>query len=92
MKEGSGPGLTWTPHSQDGIYAVKCLTPVERSNPEVFCTAYVALNESLGAELGFIDFRLHGGRAFLRERIAAWKSHVCGALHCNRPTSVENEQ
>ena len=77
---------------RDGIYAVKCLTPIEGSHPEFYCTAYVDLNDNIGAELTFIDFRLHGGRAFLRERIAAWKSHMCEALHCNPPTSVEDKQ
>ena len=79
-------------NSGDGIFYVECPAPIEKSHPEFYCKASVKLNDQIGAELSFIDFRLHGGRAFLRERIAAWKSHMCEALHCNPPTSVEDKQ
>lgn len=48
-----------------------------------FCEYRVPLNPHLTAVLNFIDFRLHGGRAFARERIRAFKRIMCPVFKCD---------
>jgi hypothetical protein len=65
--------------ASDGIRHIRCFTP---SNPTFYCTYYLTLSEDLQAELTFIDFRLHGGREFMRQRVDAFKKHICPMLKC----------
>lgn len=48
-----------------------------------FCEYRVPLNSHLTAAFHFVDFRLHGGRAFARERIRAFKRTMCPVFKCD---------
>ena len=78
---------SWTDYvdigAADGIQHVLCVNPPERMTPRAFCRAKIVINDRLVAEVNFIDFRLHGGRAFLQERVRAFKKHMCPILKCN---------
>ena len=67
----------------DEIRKIDCLSSTEKSNPIFYCTAEFPLNESLMARLTFLDFRIHGGRDFARERIRAFKKAFCPMLKCD---------
>lgn len=49
-----------------------------------FCEYQVPLNPHLTAVLNFVDFRLHGGRAFARQRIRAFKRIMCPVFKCDQ--------
>lgn len=67
----------------DDIRRVACTRELEKSNPVFFCTYTIVLNKNLWAELQFIDFRLHGGRPFARERIRVFKKAICPIVQCD---------
>jgi hypothetical protein len=78
---------SWTGYfddqASDGLGYVLCVNPPDRMTPRAFCKATIVINDRLIAEVDFIDFRLHGGRAFLQERVRAFKKHMCPILKCN---------
>ena len=67
----------------DDIRAIECYpNPPNRGNI-FYCNYYFALNSKLRVELKFIDFRLNGGREFVRERVRAFKKAMCPVFHCD---------
>ncbi len=67
----------------DDIRAIECYpNPPTRGNI-FYCNYYFALNSKLRVELKFIDFRLNGGREFVRERVRAFKKVMCPVFHCD---------
>jgi hypothetical protein len=78
---------SWTDYVEiratDGIQHVRCVAPPEKTHPENFCNANIVINDRLVAEVQFVDFRMHGGRRFLQERIRAFKKHICPILKCS---------
>lgn len=70
---------------KDGVEHVSCSTadPLAKHSLIAYCTYYFPLNDQLQAEVKFIDFREHGGRLFLEERIAALKKWICPIFNCN---------
>jgi hypothetical protein len=67
----------------DGIQTAFCVSATNNTRPEFFCSAIFRLNENVYVELDFIDFRVHGGRRFLQERVRAFKKYVCPILKCS---------
>jgi hypothetical protein len=67
----------------DEIREIQCSGTLAQSRPQFYCYYRFPLNDHLFAELEFIDFRLHGGREFARQRIRAFKDKFCSYLHCD---------
>jgi hypothetical protein len=78
---------SWTGYfdeqASDGLNYILCVAPPDRTHPEFFCSAHIVINDDLVAKVDFVDFRVHGGRQFLRDRIRAFKKHVCPILKCS---------
>jgi hypothetical protein len=70
-------------NGSDGIRAVQCFDLTERSEPSQTCSTQFRVNDKLVATVSFIDFRLHGGREFLRERVRNFKKIMCPFLKCD---------
>ena len=67
----------------DEIRYVACVMPVEMSYHKLKCTTHMPINDNFYVKLTFLDFRLNGGRAFLRQRVRNFKKHFCGYLKCD---------
>ncbi len=76
---------------KDGIDEVLCTTPDDftKQHPEIYCTYNFPLNGQLQTEVKFIDFRLHGGRLFAEERVAAFKKWACPIFQCSEQALAE---
>ena len=70
-------------NSEDGIRKVRCIEQYGKIIPYYFCSVEFSINENIYVDLDLIDFRKHGGREFLRERVRNFKSHMCSILQCN---------
>ena len=68
----------------DGLSYVLCVNPPDRMTPGAFCSAHIVINDKLAAKVGFVDFRLNGGRLFLQERVRAFKKYICPILMCSQ--------
>lgn len=79
---GSG-GRIYFDDGPDEIRIVRCPVAIEQSRIDYYCTAEVPVNDHIYVRMKFIDFRLNGGRAFLRERIKNFKKHFCRYLECD---------
>jgi hypothetical protein len=76
----------WQYYFDDGpdeIRSVACVTSIEDAQPGFFCTANFPIRDNVFVALTFIDFRLHGGRKFLRERVRMFKKQFCQQLNCD---------
>lgn len=67
----------------DDIRAIECYPNPPSGGKIFYCSYYFALNLKLRVELKFIDFRLNGGREFVRERVRAFKKTMCPVFHCD---------
>ena len=70
-------------NAADDIQQIICTAPLEQTNPGYFCEYYFPINAQIRARMAFIDFRLHGGREFARERIRSFKKTMCPIFHCD---------
>jgi hypothetical protein len=70
-------------NGSDEIRKIDCLSPVKDAQPDQFCEYSFPINSKLIGKLVFIDFRLHGGRNFARERIRMFKKVMCPIFHCD---------
>jgi hypothetical protein len=68
----------------DEIRYVSCASSIEKSHPGFYCTVYFPISRGAFVELSFVDFRLHGGRQFLRERVRSFKRLFCEQLKCDQ--------
>ncbi len=68
----------------DDFFYAKCNDQIEKARPERFCTYAVPLGKNYLALVDFLDFRLHGGRAFADERIAAFRRAMCKYFPCEK--------
>jgi hypothetical protein len=75
----------------DGIQRVDCVSNPAQTNAVYFCHARLLLNPLIIAKVGFIDFRHHGGRLFLQERVRAFKKIVCPIIKCDTAALREAE-
>jgi hypothetical protein len=77
----------------DDIVAIKCSGDGARTPPDFYCKYRFPLNQNIMVSMDFLDFRLHGGRAFARERIRAFKKFACPIFRCDekalKATEVE---
>ena len=67
----------------DGIRRISCYGDAARTPVGYYCTYSFPLNKFVYVDLRFLDFRVHGGRAFARARIRAFKKFACPILHCD---------
>lgn len=81
--KGLGIGNNYYDSSDDEIRLVQCGRPIDRTRPSFFCRYWVPLNSRLLVELAFLDFRVHGGREFARERIRVFKETMCPVFNCD---------
>ena len=76
-------GHSFYDNGADEILLVRCTATAKESRHNFYCNTYVPINKNLYAKLTFLDFRLNGGRAFLRQRVRNFKKHFCGYLKCD---------
>lgn len=76
-----GP-LTFLDPNNPAVRRIGCMLNVERSRPEHYCDYEIILADNLVAKASFVDFRLHGGRQFARERMAEIRDTLCQFLPC----------
>lgn len=70
-------------NSADDIRYISCYGAQEKVPSVYYCTYSFALNSALIVNLKFLDFRVHGGREFARERIRAFKKVMCPIFQCD---------
>jgi hypothetical protein len=78
----NGP-LAFLDPGNPAVRKIICLLNVERSRPEHYCSYEIVLADNLLAEASFVDFRLHGGRDFARQRIAEVRAKLCEFFACD---------
>jgi hypothetical protein len=81
--DGMGTGHYYFDNGSDDIRAIKCFGTFNDTPPGHFCTYSLAMNPSIFAELTFLDFRMHGGRPFVRDRIRVFKKFACPIFQCD---------
>ncbi len=80
---GSGTSQSFYDLGSDDIVAIRCYGNMEIAPPGVYCSYRFPLNSSIEVEMHFLDFRIHGGRAFARDRVRAFKKFACPIFHCD---------
>jgi hypothetical protein len=78
----TGP-LTHLDTGNPAVRRVGCSTDPERSHPEYYCDYEIILADDLFAQASFVDFRLHGGRRFARQRVAEIRQTLCQFFPCD---------
>lgn len=68
----------------DPFFYVYCSDKLAETRPGRLCQYAVPLGSNYLALVDFLDFRLHGGRAFADERIAAFRRAMCEYFPCDR--------
>ena len=80
---GIGTGQYYYDNGPDEIRVIKCFGDPATTQPGVYCKYTFPLNDYLLVNLDFLDFRIHGGRDFARERIRAFKKFACPIFRCD---------
>jgi hypothetical protein len=63
----------------DEFYFVMCTYVV---NPNWWCAYKLRVNEDVRASVSFADFRANGGRAFVNDRVRAFRRALCRYVEC----------
>lgn len=65
------------------FFRARCNSQEPKIVPRYYCTYAVPLGKNYMADVGFLDFRAHGGRAFADRRIAAFRRAMCRYFPCD---------
>ncbi len=74
---------------RDHFQVARCPMSANGAMLSNWCSYFIRLNELFIAEVEFLDFRFHGGRKFVTERLAAWSVIVCRYFACNLSDTVQ---
>jgi hypothetical protein len=77
-----GP-IYYRDHSYPALQVIQCRTEQARANANQFCTYELRLSQVLRARIDFVDFRFHGGRAFVHERLRQLEEQLCSFFSCD---------
>lgn len=62
---------------------VRCSRRAEETRPGEFCTYAVSMGDHFIARIQFLDFRLHGGRQYIIDRVGVFLKAMCQHFPCN---------
>ncbi len=85
---GRGP-VYYTDRAYPELQIIDCATDQARADANDYCTYELRLSEVLLARINFVDFRFHGGRAFVQERLGELQSLLCSYFPCDDPNANE---
>ncbi len=83
---GRGP-IYYTDSAYPELQIIACATDQARADANDYCTYELRLSEVLLARINFVDFRFHGGRAFVQERLGQLEELLCSYFRCDDPSN-----
>ena len=75
----SGGKEVYVGDASDSFESISCF---QQLNPQWFCTYQIEIGEEFSVSATFLDFRMHGGRAYANERARFVREFVCKFTDC----------